>query len=287
MGAGRGARRDRNGFPAWIPAILLLAAAIALVAYVVGDEDDPGETIVTTPGAVRSIEEVAEADEELVGERVRVRGEVSDVLIWPGAFVLEGNHGNSVLVVPRAGTFLPPISRGDTIVATGTVHVIDEPGLEDEIDRELRIDFDNPPFDPYRDVPLLLAGDVDEMLPGTANPDPPATVANLIAQPSQFVGEPVLVRGEVSAARIPGQGFVLGGEAQDERLPIVPAAGATLGQFGEERLVIVSGTVHEFGEEGLEKAVAEGVDLEADVLNAFRDGPLVVASDADARGEVE
>lgn len=31
----------------------------------------------------------------------------------------------------------------------------------------------------------------------------------------------------------------------------------------------------------------EPADLEADVLNAFRDGPLVVASDADARGEVE
>lgn len=279
-------KRERDGLWRWLPLLVVIAAAATLLAYALGDEDDEGETIVTLP-SVQSIGQVAEAHEELVGRQLTVRGEVSDVLIWPGAFTLEGNEGEELLVVPRAGTFLPPVARGDTIVATGTVHGIDEPGLEDEIDRELRIDFDNPPFDPYRDVPLILAGDVDEVLPGTVNPDPPATVANLIAQPSQFVGEPVLLRGEVSAARIPGQGFVLGGEAQDERLPIVPAAGATLGQFGEEQLVTVSGTVHEFGEEGLEKEVAEGVDLEADVLNAFRDGPLVVASDADARGEVE
>lgn len=280
-------RRERNGLPIWIPAVLLIAAAIALIAYVVGDEDDPGETIVTTPGSVQSIEGVAKADEELIGARVRVRGEVSDVLIWPGAFTLEGNQGDSVLVVPRAGTFLPPVSRGDTIVASGTVHQLDEPGLEDEIDRELGVDFDNPPFDPYRDLSLILARDVDEVLPGTVNPDPPATVDNLIAQPSQFIGEPVLLRGEVSAAKIPGRGFVLGGEAQDERLPIVPAAGATLGQFGEDQSVTVTGTVHEFGEEGLDKTLGEGVELEADVFNAFRDGPLVVASDADARPEVE
>lgn len=271
----------------WIPAILLIAAAIALIAYVVGDEDEPGGTIVTSPGPVRSVGAVAAADEELAGERIRVRGEVSDILVWPGAFTLEGNRRDSVLVVPRAGTFLPPLSRGDTIVASGTVHSFDEPGLEDEIDPELRIDFDNPPFDPYRDLSLILAGDVDEMLPGEVDPDPPATVDNLIAQPTQFVGEPVLLRGKVSAARIPGPGFVLGGEAQNERLPIVPAPGTTLPQFNENQIVTISGTVHEFGEEDLNKAVANGVNLEADVFNAFRDGPVVVASDAEARDEVE
>lgn len=281
-----GGRRERDGFLSRLLVIVLIAAAIALLIYVIGDEDDEGETIVTQAPA-RSIAAVAGADEDLLGERVRVRGEVADILIWPGAFTLEGNEGNSVMVVPRAGTFLPPVSRGDTMVATGTVHPLDEPGLEDEIDRELRIDFDNPPFDPYRDFSLVLADDVDEILPGPADPDPPATVGNLIAQPSQFVGEPVFVRGEVSAARIPGEGFVLGGESQDERIPVLPARGASLGEFGEEELVTVAGSVHEFGEEGLAEAVAKGVDLEADVLNAFRDGPLVVASDADPEGEVE
>ena len=281
-----GGGRERTGLPPWIPAVLLIAAAIALIAYVIGDEDDPGETIATT-AFPRPIAEVAAAGGDLAGDRVRVRGEVGDVLIWPGAFTLEGNEGDSVMVVPRAGTFLPPVSRGDTMVAAGTVHPLDEPGLEDEIDRELRIDFDNPPFDPYRDLFVVLADDVDEMLPATANPDPPATVGNLIARPAQFVGEPVFVRGEVSAARIPGRGFVLGGESQDERVPVLPGRGVVLGELGEEDLVTVAGTVREFDEEGLAKAVAKGVDLEADALNAFRDGPLVVASDVDLRGEAE
>lgn len=285
-------RAGRAAVWGWLAGAAALAVVAAIVVVIAASGDEDEETLAlpedgrasAAPEAEETLSQVADSSGELFGERVTVAGEVNRIIVAPGAFTVAEVGGDAAVVVPRAGTLLPPVRRGDTIVATGTVHPLGAPGLEDEIDRELRIDFDTPPFDPFRDLALVLASDVEEAAE-RASPDPTPTIDNLIARASQYVREPVTGRGEVSAARIPGPGFVLGGEAQAERIPVLPAAGTELGDPGEDTIVSVFGTLRAFGEAGLADELADGVELEADVFNAFRDGPLLVATRIEPVGE--
>jgi hypothetical protein len=261
-----------------LAAIAAAAAAVIVLVLVTGD-DDEGEETVADPDPAATLVNVAEATGQFLNERVTVSGRVSETIVSGAAFALEAD-GSAVVVVPRAGTILPPIGPDDTAIATGVVYRMDESDLALDVDPALELDFESEPFDDYRDLAVIVAADVDEVIPEAVDLDPAETLANLVARPAQFYGEPVVLSGEVGPQQIEGEAFVLG-ESPAGQVLVLPAPEAAVAAVDANDVVTVIGVARPFERAAEQDRLMTELDLEAEALDPFRGGPVVVATEAD------
>lgn len=278
MESSNGSRR--GGQMTWLVLAAIAAAAAAAVVLVLATaDDDDGEVTVVDSDPAETLVDVAETTGQFLNERVTVSGRVRETIVSGAAFALAAD-GSAVVVVPGAGTILPPLRRNDPAIATGVVYSIDEPDLAVEVDPALELDFDAEPFDEYRDLAVIVAEDVDRLIPQAIDLDPAETLANLVARPSQFYGEPVVLSGEVGSQQIEGEAFALG-ESPAEQVLVVPAPEAAVAPIDANDIVTVIGVARPFERAAEQDRLATELDLGDESLDPFREGPVVVATEVD------
>lgn len=264
---------------AWGALAAIAAAAAAVIVLVLVTGDDDAEVTVADPDPAETLVDVAETTGQFLNERVTVSGRVRETIVSGAAFALEAD-GSAVVVVPSVGTILPPLRRNDPAIATGVVYSIDEPDLALEVDPALELDLEAEPFDEYRDFAVIVADDVDRLIPQAIDLDPAQTLANLVARPAQFYGEPVVLSGEVGSQQLEGEAFALG-ESPAEQVLVLPAPEAAVAPVDANDIVTVIGVARPFERAAEQDRLATELDLEAESLDPFRDGPVIVATEVD------
>lgn len=273
-------RPRRGGRTAWaaLAAIAAAAGAVIVLVLVTGDDDD-AEVTGADADAAETLVDIAETTGQFLGERVTVSGRVRETIVSGSAFALQAG-GGAVVVVPSVGTILPPLRRNDPAIATGVVYRLDEPDLAVEVDPALELDLEAEPFDEYRDLAVIVADDVDRLIPQAIDLDPAETLANLVARPAQFYDEPVIVSGEVGPQQIEGEAFALG-ESPAEQVLVLPGPEAAVAPVDANDIVTVIGVARPFERAAEQDRLATELDLEAESLDPFREGPVVVATEVD------
>lgn len=144
---------------------LALAASLALGACQTSEEKQPLETY-GTAGQMGDAKTLEEGDEildnptEYIGEKVRLRGEVTEV-VAPNSFKVDLDGwigGDEILVVNGTGGEVH-LGAGDMVDVIGPVRLFTTSQVEREIENDLvdkmYIDFENQPIIVAKEISIL------------------------------------------------------------------------------------------------------------------------------------
>lgn len=248
--------------PRLLPVILL-----GLVLVVAGCAED-GET------ALEKAQEEGTA-QGLVGERLTVSGEVTEVLP-SGPFVIAGDDfsfgeplAQGTLIVPGDAAQAPTVQEEGRAQVTGTVREFLITDFGDEFGYDFVDDF----YVDYEEAFVIVADTVDFVPPG---PDDETAVEEAEEADTELIeGETVTISGEVEVLYGP-HAFRLVGEKPTEGTLVIGANTVEAQQMSEGDVAQVTGTVTEFVVADVEENL--GIDLDDEVFTEFEE-ELVVTAD--------
>lgn len=138
-------RSKPSRFLPWVVGAVVIAVVALVLVVVLGDEREAPEA------AASRLAAVASNPDDFYGEEVTVGGEVVEIRGETfSPFVLEGDGGESLLVVPQIAGLADQVDEGDVVVATGTVREVPD-YTGDELLGEIRL------FDEWEGRPSLEA----------------------------------------------------------------------------------------------------------------------------------
>ncbi len=228
----------------WLLA-LLAAALLAWLVFAILDENESGG-----PEAGASVSEIVDDPREFIGETVTVSGEIASVLS-PRVLTIGGDEfvgGGELLVVASSDVPLQEVvgdglERDDLVQVTGEVRSFDVV----EVEQAARADLADEALAAWEDRVAIVAQTL--VVTPRAQDDAQnaaASAADIARNPSEFHGDMVTVRSEITEVFAPNA-FVLDGEVL-----VVAEENETVPDVREDQRVDVTGTVREREESPLE-----------------------------------
>lgn len=165
-----------------------------VAATALAGEDASTETAPES-GAV-TIEAITQNPDQFLGERVSVRGTLTEVF-GPRTFaVADGDNGLGPLLVVSSGTDIFPDellgNPNPTVEVLGEVRTFNRAAFESD----LQHDFPDDGLAGYEGRPALVAEQVTVVEGATGTPSGDNVIGDIVASPQQYLGQQVTVGGE-------------------------------------------------------------------------------------------
>ena len=265
----------------------------------------------------RTIDEILDNPSQFYGETVRVSGEVGEML-GTRSFTLEDSDllfdeelpvvASQPLVDSAGQTVEPGVLANRHVWVTGTVHQLNVGAFEDH----LGVDLEDAAWQPWRGQPAIIATSVmyapaspaplaprmppAQGAPGILDFDRFVTIDAITDDPTTYVGQTVLVNGEVEEVndstggawafavedadllfdeQILVLGVVPGGASMERGAAGQEAPGVVATDDLDGRFVWVSGTVRQFDIADVEAQL--GIDLDDTLFASWEGRPAIVA----------